>query len=192
LLIIILVIALLAVYYFIATDYLKHRRENQTLAPRLEEITRLLAQIPPSSADLEQRLDAARNDFQVTRDSFPDRANTTPVVNYTLRIAEDTGVKAIPLITQPWSTESVSDHDYAVFRCDISITGTFTRLVEYINRLETGELKTLIIESLSVERATEKTGEEAGIPVEASAAIAVYTQPPDFDEIEEGEKEEAD
>jgi len=186
------VIALFAVYYLMATDYLKQRRENKALGPQIGEITQLLAQIPPSPADLEQRLDAARSDFQAARDSFPDRANTTPVVNHILRVAEDTGVKAIPLITQPWSTESVSDHDYAVFRCDISVTSTFTRLVEFINRLETSELKTLIIESLSVERATEKTGEENVVPVEASVAVAVYTQTPDIDGIEEGEKEEVD
>jgi hypothetical protein len=186
------VLALLAVYYLIGTDYLKQRRENKALGPQIGEMAQLLAQIPPSPADLEQRLEAAQSEFQATRDSFPDRANTTQVVNYILRVAEDRGVKAIPLITQPWSTESVGDHDYTVFRCDISVTGTFAKLVEFVNQLETGELKTLIIESLSVERATEKSGEEDGILVEASGTIAIYTQPPAVDEIKEGEKGEVD
>lgn len=155
-------------------------------------MTRTLAQLPPPPADLEQRLTALLSDFEATRDSFPDRLNTTRVINSILRLAEDTGVKAIPLITQPWRTESFSDHDYSVFRMDISVTGTFTKTVDFINRLENGEPDTLLIESMAFSRADEETAEEGTIPVEASLAVVVYARPPFVEETEDDEPEEVE
>jgi hypothetical protein len=171
------VVVLLVVYYLMGTAYLKQHRENKTLASQIQEMTLMLAQVPVSPADLEQRLKAAENDFETTRTFFPERLNTTQVVNSILRLAENTGVKAIPLVTQPWSLENVGGYDYSVFRLDISVTGTFTKLVNFINQLETSELQTLIIESLSAERITDNPREEDTIPVGASLAIAIYARP---------------
>jgi hypothetical protein len=173
------------VYYLIATDYLKQRRENETLAFRIEGMTQALAQLPTPPADPEERLRVAQSDFEATRNSFPDRLNTTSVVNTILRLAEDTGVKAIPLVTQPWQTESFSGHDYSVFRLDISVTGTFTKTVDFINGLENGELSTLLVESVSVERADEETAEEGALPVETSVTVAVFARPPVEAEVSE-------
>ncbi len=178
------------VYYLVATDYLKQRRENGALASRIEGMTQTLAQVPLSPADLEQRLNAAQSDFEATRNLFPDRLNTTMVINGILRLAEDTGVKAIPLITQPWRTESFSGHDYSVFRLDISVTGAFTKLVDFTDQLENGEPHTLLIESVAVDRADDEEAEEGTIPVEASLSVAVFARPPIVDEVEEDKPEE--
>lgn len=175
-----------------ATDYLKQRRENKTLASQIEAMSQSLAQIPPSPADLEQRLIAAESDLDATRNELPERLNTTEVINTILRLAEDTGVKAIPLITQPWRTESFSEHDYSVFRLDISITGNYTQLADFISQLENGELNTLLIESFTVERADDETAEEGTIPIDASAAVAVFARPPVVEETEESELEEVE
>jgi hypothetical protein len=181
-LITILVLALVAVYYITATDYLKQHRENKTLASQINEVTQMLARIPPTPADLEQRLEAAQSDFKATQDSLPDRPNTTRTVDFILKLAEATGVKAVPLITQPWNIESVGGYDYPVFRLSISASGNYTELSGFINQLETSELETLVIESLSVERSGDKPNEEGTTPVEASLGIAVYARPPAGDE----------
>lgn len=186
-LITVLVLVLLVVYYLMATDYLKQHRENKTLASQIDEMTQMLAQIPPSANDLEQRLNAAQSDFEATQNSFPDRLSTTRTVDFILKLAEATEVKAIPLVTQPWGIERVGSYDYSVFRVDVSATGSYTNLVKFINQLETSELKTLIIESLSVERLTDKPREGGTIPVEASLAIAVYARPPAIDDTGKAE-----
>jgi hypothetical protein len=187
LLITVLVLALVAVYYVTATDYLKQHRENKTLASQINEMTQMLARIPPTPADLEQKLKAAQSDFKTTQESLPDRPNTTETVDFILKLAEGTGVKAIPLETQPWNIERVGGYDYPVFRLSISASGTYTELSSFINQLETSELKTLIIESISVERAADKSGEEGTMPVEASLGIAVYARPPVGDEAGKAE-----
>jgi hypothetical protein len=181
------VLVLLVVYYFMVTDYLKQRRENKALASRMDEAAQMLAQIPPSPADLEQRLSAAQSDYESTQNSLPDRLNTTRIINAILRLADDVGVKAIPLITQPWTIESVSDHNYSVFRLSVTATGAFTKLVSFINQLESGEPQTLVIESLLVDRVTDTSGEDVTIPVEAKLEIAIYARPPAVDEKEKAE-----
>lgn len=174
----ILVLVLLAVYYLMTTDYLKQRQENQTLASRAEEAAQLLAQIPPSPADLEQRLSAAQSSYAETQNSFPSPLNTTQIINGVLRLADDAGVKAIPLVTQPWTIETISDHDYAVFRLSVTVTGDFTKLVSFIDRLETGEPPTLVIESLLIDGVTDMPGEENALPAAAQLEIVVYARPP--------------
>jgi hypothetical protein len=182
LLVIILALVLIVVYYLMVTDYLEQRREYQALAPRTDEAAQLLAQIPPPPADLEQRLSAAQSGLEAVINSFPDILNTTGIINAVLLLADDAGVIAIPLVTQPWTVENVSDHDYLVFRLNITATGDFTRLADFINRLETGEPPTLVIESLLVERVTDASMENAQTLFEARLEIVVYARAPDAEE----------
>ena len=183
----ILVLVLLVVYYIMATDYLKQRREHKTLASQIAETTQMLAQIPPSPADLEQRLNEAQSGLEVTQNSLPDRLNTTRIIDAILKLADGAGVKAIPLVTQPWTVESISDQNYSVFRLSITATGSFTKLVSFINQLETGQPQTLVIESLLVDRVTDKPEEEGVIPIEAKFEIAIYARPPAVDEKKKAE-----
>jgi hypothetical protein len=168
------VLVLVVGIYLLTADYLKQHRENKTLASRIDEMAQVLAQVPPPQTDLDERLNTARNALEATQHSLPDQLNTTRTVDFILKLAEATRVKAIPLATQPWGRENVGDYEYDVFRVDISANGTYTNLVSFINQLETGELKTLTIKSLSVERALDKSGD---MPVEARLVIAVYVRP---------------
>jgi hypothetical protein len=176
-LILILVLALLAVYYLIGSDYLKQRRQNASLASQISGATQALALVPSPPADLEQRLAAARDSLQAAGNSFSTDNNDTRIVNTVLRLAEEIGVKAIPLGTAPWSTEKVSDRDYSVFRVNLEVTGTFDQLSTFLDRLEGGEPKTLVVEYLYVARILDSPGgsDEAGaVPVNANIKIAVY------------------
>jgi Tfp pilus assembly protein PilO len=177
LLITVLVLVLVVGIYLLTADYLKQHRENKTLVSRIDEMAQVLAQVPLPPTDLEERLNAARSALEATQNSLPDQLNTTRTIDFILKLAEATGVKAIPLVTQPWGTEKVGDYEYAVFRVDISANGTYTNLANFINQLETGELKTLIIKSLSIERVPDEPADAGTMPVEARLAIAVYVRP---------------
>jgi hypothetical protein len=187
LLVTILVLALVAVYYLMVSDYFKQRRDNQVLASRTEEVAQLLTQVPPSPSDLEQRLSAAESLYAETQNSFPDPLSTTQIINAVLSLADDTGVKAIPLVTQPWTVESVGDYDYSVFRLSVTATGEFTEVADFIDGLESGEPPTLIITSLIVDRVTGTPGDDNSLPVEARLEIAVYARPLATDEVEKAE-----
>lgn len=182
LLIIVLVVALLAVYYILGTDYLKQRREHGALASQISEATQALAQIPLPPTDLEPRLAAAQTSLGSVNSTFPGELNSTRIINTILRLADEVGIRAIPLTTQPWTTESVNEEDYSVFRLNIAATGTFTRLSSFLSRLESGELETLVMERVKVDSINELfRGEDSygdAIQVSARLEIAVYSRPP--------------
>lgn len=190
LLIIVLVVALLVGYYILGTDYLKQGREHEALVSQISEATQVLTQIPPPPADLEQRLAAARTALESANNTLPNQLNSTRIINAILRLADEVGVRAIPLTTQPWTTETVSGEDYSVFRLHIVVTGPFTQLSSFISRLENGELETLVMEYLTVDSFTGPFRGEGvyadTLPVDAGLEIAVYARPQPTDIEDEG------
>jgi len=189
-LIIILVVALLVVYYLIGSDYLKQRRHNVSLASQITEASQALALIPSPPADLEQQLLAARNDLQSAESAFNADINDTNIVNAILRLAEEIGVKAIPMGTAPWVTENISGRDYSVFRVNLEVTGTFSQMLSFLDRLESGEPETLVIEYLAVERvqglSADSGGNASAAPLTANIKIAVYALLPADDYAAKG------
>jgi hypothetical protein len=181
LLVIILVVGLLVVYYVLGTDYREQRHKHAALASQIAGAAQQLALIPPSPTDLEPRQAAASAGLDKEKNTFPAQMNSTRLVNAILKLAEAAGVKAIPMITQPWATASVNQTDYPVFRLNIAAKGTFTQLADFLSRLENGEPGTLVISNLKVDRVTGPPANEGEtgdtIEVDASLDIAVYARP---------------
>ena len=179
-LIAILVIALLVVYYVIGTDYLRQRREQAATASHIAAAAANLAQLPAPPTDLEERLADAEARREAARGLLPDTMSSTRIVNTVLRLSEESRVKAIPLITQPWETEGLGDHGYAVFRLNVAVTGSFNQLLDFLRKLEGGEMPTLTVEDTRVTAEFQPGVERLfGVePVSATLSLAVYTQPP--------------
>ncbi len=181
LLIAILIIMLLVVYAYFGMGYVRERKEHEALTSQITDISQTLAQIPAPPQDLEQRLETVRASLVAEQSAFPSKMNSTQIIYTILKLANDCEVKAIPLITQPWSMENVGEHDYHVFRLDVAVEGSFSQLVSFLSKLENGEFKTFIVEDLSVTRVTEQsegqTVTEGTIPVTTSLDLAIYTQP---------------
>jgi Tfp pilus assembly protein PilO len=179
--VIILVAALLAVYYIYGTDYRERHNNNAALASQIAGATQQRAQITSPPADLEQRQAAASVSLDTEKNAFPAQLNSTRIVNAILQLAEATGIKAIPMVTQPWTTESVNETNYPVFRLNIAAKGTYVQLADFINRLENGEPATLVIGDLTVVRVTGlssgKTGAGDTMAVDATLNIAIYGRP---------------
>lgn len=171
---IIAIIALLAVYYFLEMDYLRECRGHEALAAQINEATRTLAQTPKPPQDLEQRLAAAQASLAASQSDLPRDLNSTQVINAILRLADACQVRAIPLVTSPWSFENIGE-GYHVFRLNMAVRGSFSQLTSFVSQLEKGEFGTLVVEHLSVARSTEPAEGEA-IPVTASLDLAIYTQ----------------
>ena len=171
---IIAIIALLAVYYFLGTDYLKQRQGHEALTAQINEAARTLVQTPQPPQDLEQRLAVAEASMAAVQSTFPRDLNSTRVINIILKLADDCQVRAIPLVTQPWSMENIGQ-GYHVFRLNVAIRGSFSQLVSFVSQLENGEFETLVVENLNVTRSAEPA-EEVTIPVTASLDLAIYTQ----------------
>ena len=169
-----LIIILLGAYYLFGTDSMKQRHEHETLTSQINDTTRILAQMPPLPQDLEQQLTSAQASLIAEQSTFPTKMNSTQIINTILKLADECRVKAIPLVTQPWSMVDIGEHEYQVFRLNLAVAGDFSQFVSFIRKLENGEFKTLIIEDLSVNRVSEHPGET--VLINASVDLAIYTQ----------------
>jgi len=176
LLIALLVIILLVVYTYFGTDYMKQRREHEVLAAQITEVTGTIAEIPEPALDLGEQLAAVQASLAAEQAKFPSKLNSTRVINAILSIADDCQVKAIPLVSEPWLTENIGEHDYRVFRLNVAVEGSLQQLLSFVSQLENGELKTLIIEDVSVTGAGEQP-EGRNVPITASLALAIYARP---------------
>ena len=193
LLIVMLAVALLAVYYLLGSDYLKQRQQHEALAAGIAGADQALAQITAPPADLQQQLANAQAGLYAANTTLPDRLNSTRIINDILMLADDNGVKAIPLVTQPWATESIIKVNISVFRLNVAVKGTFSQVSSFLNRLENGECETLVIEYATIDSITEPFGGEDvyddTIQVDAILDIVVYSQPPAADIEEESEQQ---
>ena len=151
-LITILILAILAVYVFLGTSYLGQHRQNNNLTAGLSGLKELLAALPVIPTDLDQRLAAAQAALTGEESTFTGETNDILIVNAILRLAETTGVKGIPLSTQPWTIEQISNLNFSVFHMSMQITGDFPHTQDFLKRLESGELNTLAFTYLRVVR----------------------------------------
>jgi Tfp pilus assembly protein PilO len=180
-LVILLIAALLAVYYFFGTAYLKERRDTVTMVSQIAAAKAQLAQIPPPPTDIAQLQAAASANLTKEKSAFPTLLNSTQLVNAILKLAEASGVKAIPMITQPRAMESVGQINYPVFRLNIAVKGSYTQIADFLSQLESEEPGTLIISGLKLVWVTEQSSSEikAGdnnLP-EADLNIEIYSRP---------------
>jgi len=156
-------------------DYMKQLKEHEALTSQITDATQALAQMPRPPHDLEQRLATARASLAAEQKAFPGKMNSTQVINTILKLADECKVKAIPLMTQPWSVENAGKHRYWVFRLNVAVKGSFPQLASFISKLENGEFKTLIVEDLRVNLADEHS--EGTISVTARLDLAIYARP---------------
>jgi len=165
------IIALLVVYYFLGTDYRKQRQAYDALAARVNEATLTLTQTPEPSRDLERRLAAAKATLATVRSTFPSDLNSTRVINDILILADEYHVKAIPLITTPWSLENIGK-GYHVFRIEMVVSGSFAQVNGFVSQLESGRFAAIAVENLGMTR------QPAGgnTPVVCDLNLAIYTQ----------------
>ncbi len=185
LLITVLIVILLVVYYLLGMDYLKQRQQQAALAPQINDVALLLEQMPEPPRELEQRLASAQDNLTAEQKAFPGEMNSTQVINNILKLADECQVKAIPLVTEPWSAVKIGEQDYYLFRLNVAVEGSFSNLVSFTGKLENEVFETLVVENLSVTRITGQSGEgtvpEGNIPVSASLDLAIYTGPPAAD-----------
>lgn len=178
--IVILIIILSVFYYLFGMDYMNQRKEQEVLTSQITEVTQTLGEIPEPPQNLEQRLEAAQASLAIEQSAFPSQVNTTRVIDTILRLAAECEVKAIPLVTDPWSIENIGEHSYYVFRLNVAVEGSFSQFIIFVSKLENGKFDTLIVENISVTRLSQQSEEEnvaeGTIPIMASLDIAIYTQ----------------
>jgi len=174
----IIVVILLVVYGVLALDYMKQGPEQDRLLSDIEEIDQSLQELSqPPLSDFEG-LASVQADLVAEQGVIPREINSSDVVEEIFILAQAAGVKAIPLVTEPWTEERVGGGTYRIFRISIGVEGTFTQVSNFISRLENGVTCTLSVEELSMA----VDGEEGDIssdgttPVVAELGLIVLAQ----------------
>jgi hypothetical protein len=179
LLITLLVLILVAAYIIIGWDYLKQRNQKDELAGKIADTTQALALIPGPPAGLDAQLITAQNNLSEEKVSFTIDTNYIRIVNRILKLAEEAGVKAIPLSTQPWLREKYENQELYVFRIGLAIAGNYTQVAIFLSGLENSEPQTLIIEYLAMNKLPGSSliegTNQADLPVTGEIKIAVYS-----------------
>jgi hypothetical protein len=179
---VLLVLTLMVGYYLLGTGYLKYQRVNDNLKNQTAAATRTLESMAVPAPDAKQRLAAAQVRLVAIESEFPQRVNSTLSIDSIFKLADAAGVKALPMITQPWSAVNIGSRTYYVLRLNVSAAGAFSDFMKFTASLENSEIGTLIIEQLTLNPDTKRpTGEqssEASMPVSASIDLAVFSRLP--------------
>ena len=175
--IILISVVLLAVYGLLAMDYVKQGPEQGRLLSEIEEIDQSLEAMPEPSTDFSEQLALVQAALAAENETIPSEIDSSDVIDTILSLAQEIGVKAIPLITEPWVEEQIDESAYRVFRLNIEIEGLFSQVREYVSRLESGEFSTLIVESLIIDVDDEEAYAGGATPVVASLDLAIFAQP---------------
>ncbi len=169
------IVILIMVYAVLGMGYLKELKERDELTSQIAEVNQTLSEIPQPPEDLEQQLTAAQTLLTAEQSSFPSEINTTQLINTILEVASVCGVRATPMVTQPWAVEMVGKHSYPVLRLTVAVEGSFSQLVAFASQLEKGEYTTLVMEDLNASRSSEQS-EEGAIPIAGSLKLAIYAR----------------
>jgi Tfp pilus assembly protein PilO len=180
LLVTILVVSLVMVYAVLGMSYLGQLKEQRELTSQLAEVNQTLSEIPQPPEDLEQQLAEAETLLAAEQSLFPSEINTTQLIDTILTLASIYGVKATPMITQPWSTETVGEHTYPVLQLTVDVEGSFNQVVNFAGQLENGDYDTLVMKNLNISRGTVET-EEGTIPITGTLKLAIYTRSLSYD-----------
>ena len=180
--IVIIVVVAMIVYGIFAIDYIKQGPEQDSLLAEIEDVKHSIQELPEPSQDYIERMEAVSASLDAEYSAITGETNSSDVIENILSVAQDAGVKAIPLVTQPWVDQNVRGTIYRIFRVEVEAYGAYAQVSEFITTLENDNQSTLIVENLSVTIDIEDEEEEEGYtggatPVIAKMILAVYNQP---------------
>ena len=168
---------LLVVFGLLAMDYIKQGPEQERLLSEIEEVDQSREALPEPSTAFSELLAVVQANLLAEYETIPDEISSSDVIDTILSLAQEIGVKAIPLITQPWMDQHIGENTYRIFRINVEIKGLFSQVREYVSRLESGGFNTLIVERLVIDVEDEEVYAGEATPVEASLDLAIFTQP---------------
>ncbi len=171
---VIFAIALLAAYGYLGADYLKQKGQTKSLTAQTQSLETEFSMIPGVPDNLDQKMAAARAELAAAENAFTGETNGTRIVDTVLRLAEQAGVKGVPLSTRPWATEKISNRDFYVFHLSLEVTDDFQHLQDFFKLLENSELNTMAVNYLKVVRSS--ADNTSSMTAELDIAVYALTQ----------------
>jgi hypothetical protein len=171
----VIAVALLAAYYLLGTGYLRARREAADAASGVTAAMQALAQVPLPPSDTTLRLQTAEMDIAAAVAGFPDPDGLTDIVRDILALAGAAGVRAAPLVTQPWTTENLAGIDVPVLSFTVSADGAYADLRAFLAALEADGPPGLVVGDVTMTALN--TGDGTAPQFTLDVRAAVYGRP---------------
>ncbi|MBI2836564.1 MAG: hypothetical protein HYX85_02595 [Chloroflexi bacterium] len=165
---ILVVLIAAAGYVFLGMTYIRQQREQKDLAFQVEQL-RPAAGASDNQDDLRRRLTVAQEQLAKEQASFPSRLRNTEVVDWIQQTAQQSQVTAFVLQAKPLSSEKVGERIYNVLRVEVTAEGSFPQLKAFVQQLEEGTFKTLVLDRAD-------TALDAG-KGSISLSLSVYAHP---------------
>jgi len=169
-----LILIMLAAYTYWGLGYLTQNRLTTAKLSELSGLRAVLSMIPDIPSDLNERLAAARAELTAAESVFTGETDGTIIIDTILRLAEEAGVKGVPLFSHPWADEFMSNTDFSVFHLSVEVTGNFQQIRNYLELLKNSGLNTMAVKYLKVVRASA----DPDAVMTADLDIAVYALAP--------------
>ncbi|MBI2852600.1 MAG: hypothetical protein HYX84_05830 [Chloroflexi bacterium] len=170
---ILVIIIAAAGYVFLLTTYVRQQREQRELTFQIDQLRPAMSGAGDNLDDLERRLAAARSEVAAEHSSFPSVLSNTEIVDWVQQVAQQSQVKAFVLQAKAISSEKIGTNTYNVLRLEVAAEGSFSQLRVFIQRLEEGILKTLVIDRVNIAL------DQAQSSVSLSLSVYAHPLPPE-------------
>jgi hypothetical protein len=169
-----LILIVLAAYTYLGMGYLTQNSHTKAKLSELSGLRAVLSMIPEIPADLTERLAAARAELAAAESAFAGEMDGNVIIDTVLRLADEAGVKGVPLSSHPQAEEQISNRNFSVFHLSVEVTGNFQQIRDFLELLESSGLNTMTVNYLKVVRASANPD----AMMTADLNLAVYTLVP--------------
>jgi Tfp pilus assembly protein PilO len=153
---IIAAIALAGIFY---NGYQDVSKEAETLEKKVQADRTLEQTLSQKARDLAGQIDALNlnvRQLQASLDeaslAVPEKMNSNDILEKILKLGREYLVSVIPLNSRDWSTAKIGQHDYQVFRMDLSLEGTQEDIVDFLKEMQSELYPTLVVEDVSLSK----------------------------------------
>jgi hypothetical protein len=150
----------------------------------LVQVNRNIARIPAPLDDLDVKMAAATAALSAAQTALPPEFNRNDAVDYILKLAEECQVLAMPISSQGWAVEKTA-LPYVTLKLNTTVNGDFSRVNDFIYRLQHGKYPTLAVPEIDMTRSSDPdltsdfSGENTDVSVRLS--IIIYARLPTAD-----------
>jgi hypothetical protein len=150
--------------------------EITELTNEISNVSQEIQKTPAPSADLQAALAQLGADLNTAQTALPPQFNRNDIIDYIIRLSRECQVEVIPIASQGWTLEK--DQPYPVLKLSATLTGSFTQASTFIDRLQRGQYKALVIPELSFTRQAAKVSPDVfsgdNTPVSVKISVSIY------------------
>ena len=172
----ILLVVMAAAYFYIWQAKTNASAQVIELSNNVTVVQLQAKMIKEPVGGLESKLETVKAALASAQVGFPATVDRNEVIDYILRVAGDSGIQILPLVSDGWATQNIGK-EYRVLKLSATAEGRLKDVEKFMTALQEGEYPTLVISEFTV---TRKNAAAPGFPgdemqVTVGMKIGIYT-----------------